>query len=816
MNLEKIATTPLMQQYFEIKNEYTDTLLLFQVGDFYELFFDDAKKASAFLAITLTKRGKNNGQDVPLCGIPVHALTHYLVKLIKGGFRVAICDQVTRPVPGTVVKRKVTQVFTPGTLVDSNLLDEKSASYLFSFFPLKDSWGLVFSELLTAQIFATVVPAGAYKMIESELVRFFPDEIILPNLKETKSFDTYFKKLGYFVSVTDFENTNNNLELDNNKDNNNNNLAQLWLEKQFSHDILEKINNSKSINNTLHVLYFYLKKNHQDALEQFRTIRFYEPEDYLILDYSTQKNLEIIKNIQDGSRKNSLISILDKAKTSMGSRTIKKWLLRPLVDKKAILQRQDFIADLYKKIDIMQQLEALLSNICDIERIIGRIALSKALVQDFLGLKRSLIILPEIKNILQQNIDTFLSKIIQGKIYDFSGLIQLLESSLNSDYDSKYIIKKGFDLELDRLRNLVENGQQEILKLEQKEIDRTKINSLKIRFNNITGYYIEVTNPNLHLVPSDYIEKQKLVNRKRFVTKELIALEHELTKAQSEIEIVEQKIFNKVKFEVMQYLPNLRNTAQSIAYVDALFGFALVAYQNNYVKPDFNDDRNILITSGRHPVVEQKLDNNFEPNDTNLSDDQSLWIITGPNMGGKSTYLRQVALLCIMAQCGSFLPCKSANLPIIDRIFTRIGAGDNLAEGKSTFLVEMEETATICTQATKNSLVILDEVGRGTSTFDGMALAQAIIEYIFQKIKTRCLFATHYHELTQLEKNLKGITNYHMLCKKINDQVIFLHKIVPGVSGGSFGIEVAKLALLPDTIIQRAEKILKDFESNKK
>ncbi|MFA5075500.1 MAG: hypothetical protein WC436_05365, partial [Candidatus Babeliales bacterium] len=567
MNLEKIATTPLMQQYFEIKSEYSDTLLLFQVGDFYELFFDDAKKASAFLAITLTKRGKNNGQDVPLCGIPVHALTHYLVKLIKGGFRVAICDQVTKPMPGTVVKRKVTQVFTPGTLVDSNLLDEKSASYLFSFFPLKDSWGLIFSELLTAQLYATVLPAGAYKMVESELVRFFPDEIILPNLKETKSFDTYFKKLGYFVSLTDFFTDINNLDLSDKCDNqdinnysSNSNLAQLWLEKQFSHDILEKINSCKSINNTLHVLYFYLKKNHQDALEQFKTIRFYEPEDYLILDYSTQKNLEVIKNIQDGSRKNSVLSVLDRAKTSMGSRTVKKWLLRPLVDKNIILQRQEFVLSLYKQIDAMQQFEALLSNICDIERIIGRIALSKALIQDFLGLKRSLIILPAVKNILQQNINCALSKVIQEKIFDYTSLVNLLECSLidtSSDSISeqisfsKYIIKKGFDLELDRLRDLVENGQKEILKLEQKEVDRTKINSLKIRFNNITGYYIEITNPNLHLVPSDYIEKQKLVNRKRFVTKELIELEQELTKAQNEIEIVEQKVFSKVKSEVM-------------------------------------------------------------------------------------------------------------------------------------------------------------------------------------------------------------------------------------------------------------------------
>ena len=408
-------TTPLMQQFFDIKAQYPDSLLFFQVGDFYELFFDDAKKASSYLAITLTKRGKHNGQDVPLCGVPVHALNHYLVKLIKGGFCVAICDQITKPVPGTVVQRKVTQVFTPGTLTDTNLLDEKSASYLVSFFPLKDKWGLIFTELLTAQLFATSVPAGAYKMIESELIRFFPDEVILPDLKDAKSYNNYFKKLGYFVSLSPFMGDESVLN------------AKEWAEKQFDNKVIESLSNQEAISSTLSSLYFYLKKNHENALNQFKTIRFYEPDDYLVLDHSTQKNLEIIKNIHDNTRKNSLLSILDRAKTPMGSRTIKKWLLRPLVDKKAILQRQEVVSSLCKQVDTMQQIEELLSNICDIERIIGRLALNRALLQDYIGLKNSLMVLPSIKIILQQNVDSYLSSVIQEKISDFSVLIELLQ-----------------------------------------------------------------------------------------------------------------------------------------------------------------------------------------------------------------------------------------------------------------------------------------------------------------------------------------------------------------------------------------------------
>lgn len=804
MKIAQEKNTPLMEQYLTIKAQYPDSLLFFQVGDFYELFFQDAKMASSFLAIALTKRGKNKGEDIPLCGVPVHALNHYLIKLIKGGFKVAICDQLTKPQPGTVVQRGVTKVLTPGTLTDSLMLDEKSASYLLSFYPGQKQWGLVFSELLTAQLFAVSLPAESFRMIDTELVRFSPDEIILPS-DHTSNLNNYFKQQGFCTSVIQPD-TNN---------------ANIWIENQFAPSTLKKLEFQQDILQSLQVLYFYLKRNQEKALDQFKSIQFYEPEDYLILDGATQRNLELIKNNQDGGRGHTLFHVLDKAKTPMGSRTIKKWIQRPLVQKSSILQRQEVVAFLCQQIDVMKKLEDLLGSLSDLERIIGRIALNRAQINDYLALKESLKITPAIKELLQlqgtsQQNCIQLCKSIGEKIADFSALIDLLQASINDDTATNSsnigLIKKGFDLELDRLRDLVLNGKQEILKLEQKEENETGISSLKISYNQITGYYIEITNPNLNKIPATYIEIQKLVNRKRFTTPELKALEAELFKAENEIDQVQAAVFDRVKKDVENYLSPLRQTAQALSYLDGLFGLANASYENNYVKPEFNDNNNIIIKNGKHPVIEQVLGSSFIPNDTNLVDQESVWIITGPNMGGKSTYLRQVAQIAIMAQCGAFVPASNASLPILDRIFTRIGSGDNLAQGKSTFLIEMEETATICTQATKNSLVILDEVGRGTSTFDGIALAQAIVEYISQKIKARCLFATHYHELTKLSENFSDIANYNMACQKTPNTIIFLHKILKGHASGSFGIDVAKLAQLPESIINRASTILKTLE----
>lgn len=791
--------TPLMQQYFSIRKEHPDTILFFQVGDFYELFFDDAVLVSSYLAITLTKRGKCKGEDIPLCGVPVHAINYYLTKLIKGGFRVAVCDQLTEATPGQVVERGVRQVFTPGTLTDLQMLDEKNSSYLLSFFPLQDRWGVVFGELLTAQLFATTLDAGLYRTLEGELYRFLPDEILVPHDKLGKQFNEHFKKLGYWVSSV-----GENAQLKQ--------AADEWLTRQFNPNLSEKIGNSPALKETMLQFYQYLYKTQKSSLDQFKNIQFYEPDEFLLLDPATQRNLEIVKNNQDGTRKNSVLEVVDRAKTSMGSRMVKRWLLRPLVNEEAITDRHTSVAEIKESVELLQKLESLLCELPDLERVVGRIAIKRANVVDYIAIKNALNILPRF-NLVLSGAYSKLLKIIKSKIPNLSPLSQLLNDSLNDDFESKKIIKDGFSEELDRLRAVLRGSQQEILKLEQQEIERTGINSLKIRYNNFHGYSIEITKVNLGSIPADYIRQQTLSNRERYVTKELMELEKEINRAQGEVGKVEQEIFESVKSALEEHLSLLRTAALALSYLDALFSFAKIAYENNFVQPVFNKDRILKISGGKHLVVEAKIGQSFVVNDTNLDKNKFIWVITGPNMGGKSTYLRQVALISLLAQCGSFVPASSAMLPILDRIFSRVGSADNLAEGKSTFWVEMEETALICNNATDKTLVILDEVGRGTSTFDGVAIAHAVIEHLAKKTKSFSLFATHYLELTRLESELSELANYHMLAQKSNDELIFLHKIEKGVAEGSFGIEVAKLANMPPEVVERAFEILKAYNS---
>jgi DNA mismatch repair protein MutS len=790
--MNQTKATPLMQQYYQIRSQYPDVLLLFQVGDFYELFFDDAKKAAAFLGITLTSRGKNNGESIPLCGVPVHALDYYLIKLIRGGFHVALCNQLEEPKPGTVVRRGVTQVFTPGTLTDSKLLDDKTASYLLSFFPGTDAWGLIFGELLTAQLYATIVPIESIRLLEAELVRFFPDEIVLPEINQSKKIIAMFSQLGYCTSSNRYDANLHD--------------PHIWITKQFLDSTpLERY---PSLKDALINFYWYLKRNQESSLELFNTLNFYRTNEFLFLDAATQKNLELIKNNQDGGRKNSLYAILDEAITPMGSRTIKKWLCRPLLKKEMILKRQDVVQTFVEQIELTRTLGQVLAKAGDVERIVGRIALARATPYDYILLTQALSVLPSLICALNKYIRLDLIRIILSCLQDFDALYQMLKHAINDDSTLDWIINKGVDQRLDYVRDLVENSTTLLLNLEKREQEKTTINSLKIRYNQIYGYYIEVTKPNLHLVPDYYIRNQTLVGKERFSTIELKKIEREIFTARSEVDRIEQEVFERIKREVAQHNSTLRKLAQALAHLDGLRALAYCAYSNGYVRPSFNDDGRITIVEGKHPVVYKKLGNRFIPNDTDINNQQSLLIITGPNMGGKSTYLRQVALICIMAQCGAFVPAKSASLPILDRIFTRIGAGDNVADGKSTFLIEMEETAVICTQATEKSLVILDEVGRGTSTFDGLAIAQAVVEYIYHQVKARCLFATHYHELTHLEKMLPGIVSFHASSKRTQQGILLLYKIIKGAADGSFGIDVARLAQLPPAVINRADEIL--------
>lgn len=789
--------TPLMQQYHDIKIDYSDTLLFFQVGDFYELFFDDAKQAAAFLGIALTARGKSKGEPIPLCGVPIHAIDHYLSKLVKGGFKVALCDQLEDPKPGSIVKRGVKQVLTPGTLTDSKLLDERSASYLFSFYPAGDSWGLVFSELLTAQIFITTVPAGSEKLLESELIRFFPDEILIPGAIRAQEFQTYFKKLGYFTTVVHDESSQDD--------------AHTWLKQQFPQSACEQVDSDESMRQALFYFYAYMSKHQRSSLDQFTTLFFYKPDDFLIMDAATQRNLELVKNAHDGTSKNTLLSVMDRARTAMGSRMIKKWILRPLVKKEAIVQRQDVINVCCADVALVNNVEQLLAHVGDVERVVGRIALQRASLIDYSALARMLLVVPQFKKTVAAYKHIFLMRVIVDHLGEFSVLSDLLRAALHDEPSQEMIIKPGFDYKLDEMRALVNNSNEKIMELELAEQQATGITSLKIRYNAIQGYYIEVTNANLDAVPERYRRLQTLVGRERFMTPELQQLQHGIESARKDIVNHEQAIFETIKREVAQHISALRKSAHAIAHIDALLSLARLAYDNGYARPTVHDNRDIIITKGRHPVVEQSLFHTFIPNDTQLTDEQSLWIITGPNMGGKSTYLRQVALISVMTHVGSFVPAQGAHIPLLDRIFTRLGASDNVAEGKSTFLVEMEETAMICTQATEKSLVILDEVGRGTSTFDGLAIAQAVVEYIFTNIGARCLFATHYHELTSLPHTYPGIAVFQAASKKMEHGIVFLYTIIRGVADGSFGIEVAKLAHLPEKVIQRSCALVQSF-----
>jgi len=789
--------TPLMEQYFAIRTQYPDCLLLFQVGDFYELFFEQAQQAAPVLGIVLTSRGQHDEQPIPLCGVPMHAVNHYISKLIKAGFHVALCNQLEDAKPGTVVKRGVTQVLTPATLTDMRLLDEKHASYLCTCVVTQHSMALVFAELLTGQLHATTISTQDTRTIQAQLHRFMPDEVIVEAGKDTQTWHHFFKQQGFPISTPVPTTTSSSTS---------------WI-AQFSENTATIIQKNPVLTYALELLYAYLEKNQAGALCIFKTINLYKPEDFLILDAATQRNLELIKNTIDGSDKNTLFSILDKATTAMGSRMIKRWILSPLLNQQHIQARLDAVQILVNSIETTQQLIEHLA-IGDMERTIGRIALDKAAPHDYLKLAQALAHIPVIKKLLEPLCTVAFIARINDSLVNSSTLHDLLIAALNDDTSHEYCIKPGFDHVLDTLRTTLDHAHEELLALEMREQEITKIASLKIRYNNIQGYYLEITKTHADLVPNSYKRLQTLAGKERYINPELQELEHRLLKARNEIKQAEHEAYQRIKAEVVPHIAMLKQSAYALATLDALVGFAVTAYDNNYAQPQIAQDSAIHIINGKHPMIAHIIGHNFITNDTHLADNKRFWIITGPNMGGKSTYLRQVALICLMAHCGSFVPAHSAHIPLLDRIFTRIGAGDNLAEGKSTFLVEMEETAAICLQATRNSLVILDEVGRGTSTHDGLALAQAILEYLYEHVGCSCLFATHYHELTHLEKHAPGITNYQAASKQSETGILFLHKIVPGAAQSSFGIEVARRAQLPEKIIARARELLMQAHAN--
>ena len=795
------AATPLMRQYFSVKEQHPDSILLFQVGDFYEIFFDDAHKAASFLGITLTQRGEHNKQPIPMCGVPVHTVDHYLLKLVKGGFRVAICSQLSPPQPGTVVERDVTQVLTPGTLTDPQMLEDKSASYCASCYVTKESISIVFAEILTGQIFTTVFSANDRSLLGSELGRFMPDEIVL-DAQTPAWLSRYIHGSGYVTSNVPHEAADDAWKQQ----------FDEWLShvQQAGRDLVDQ---SHAARMALYNLYAYIRKHHAAALPECQYIFWYSPDDFLLLDAATQRNLELVRNMQDGSRADTLFSVLDHAATPMGSRTVKKWITRPLISRARIEQRHDAVSYFCCEYATRDNVYADLRSIGDIERIVGRIALGKAPVHDYRMLHQALQVLPRVKMLLSDaNVPTLLQR-QAGYIDDFTDVCHELERALE-EQGSDWIIRRGYDAELDRLRDLVEDASNKLLELEQQEKERSGIDSLKIRYNSVHGYVIEVTKPNLHLVPSDYTRVQTLVNRERFTIDRLRDIEHDIMHAHNTITQRQNEVYQQLIAFVGHYVPQLKKAAHACAQIDALVCFANVAHAMGYVRPVLHDHKDVVITNGRHPVVAKHLGHDFVPNDAQLTHEQPLWVITGPNMGGKSTFLRQTALIVLMSQAGAFVPADSAQLPVVDRIFTRIGAADQVAQGKSTFLVEMEETALICNQATDKRLVILDEVGRGTSTYDGYAIAQAVVEYIYTHVGARCLFATHYHELIELSEQYPGVTAYHAASRQTQQGIVLLHKIVKGAADGSFGVEVAKQAHLPATVLDRAQTILSQMKQH--
>lgn len=791
--------TPLLQQYFTIKERYPNTLLFFQVGDFYELFFEDAVKASAALAIVLTKRGSCHGQPVPLCGVPVHSVDYYLIKLVKAGFHVALCRQQEPARPGKIVARSVTQVLTPGTLTDARLLNEHTASYCAVIFPFEEQklYGCAFCELLTGQIFVTILPQQDKIQLEAELRRYAPDELLLPQSAVGLSIEKQIRQMGFSVTIEPLFEPNEEF--------------YQWLKglSTSSHEILSTMNSPLY---ALALLYGYLKRNQEKALSVCTQLFFYAADDFLLLDAATQRNLELVKNSQDGSEEQTLFSVLNKTATPMGARTIKKWLVRPLLKKELIESRHQAVEVLYSDFQLREALFASLRDCGDFERMVGRVILRRASAGDYRTLGRTLTAVSTIKSILSKkaNDSLLLHRYSEG-IGFFEPLQDLLTQALSESNRELHRIREGYNPELDRLKLLMTNGAQELALFERAERQKTGIQSLKIKYSRSQGYAIEVTKTNRDLVPLEYERLQTLTNVERYTTPALRALEQDLIRAERETEALENALFEEVCSFVDQYGPALKKSAQQLAQCDAILGFARTAYEQRYCRPTMHEGQDIIITQGRHPVVAHNLGAEYVANDVALTEHERTWIITGPNMGGKSTFLRQVALTIILAQAGSWVPSKSAYIPLVDRIFTRIGASDNVAAGKSTFLVEMEETAVICNGATEKSLVILDEVGRGTSTYDGLAIAQAVVEFLHSRIKPRALFATHFHELTALAEHLPGIASYHAASTQTTDGIILLHKIIRGCAHGSFGIEVAKQVQLPQEILRRAEELAQHY-----
>ena len=824
-------TTPLMQQYNAVKTRYPHALLLFRLGDFYELFYEDAIIAARELQITLTSRNREKGQPIPMCGVPYHAADGYIARLIRAGFKVAICEQMEQPGPGKkLVRREVTRVITPGTATDVAVLDARENNFLAAVAQnaSASTVGLALVDLSTGEFQATEFSGpGAQESLRDELQLVRPRETLLPRpqqLFETAKTSLLDGAGGVETRVEDWV-----FHPD---------YAERILREQFGVAELTGfgLDDHPQALSAAGAVVHYLRENSArgddapslEALRHLDHIRFYEQHDALILDPVSVRNLELVSPIFTEESKSAgpttLIAALDSTVTGMGARMLRAWMLRPLIDLDAIDARLGAVAHLLQQHVVRGEIRKELRGIQDLERLTSRITLGLANPRELLALRKSLAQLPVLKNFLTppQSGGSDLLRELHEEIDELTDVREKLEKSISDEPPASAaepgMIRSGYHAELDELRNLSQHSKQIIASMEERERKRTGINSLKIRFNQVFGYYIEISKPNLPNAPADYERKQTLVNAERFTSPELKDYERKILAADERILEIERQLFIDVRSGIAAKAARLRRTAAAVAKLDVLASFAKLAADRSYVRPEFNNAGELLIVGGRHPVIEELLrqkGERFVPNDLCFEPGrQQLLLITGPNMGGKSTYLRQAALIILMAQMGSFVPARSAKLPVTDRIFTRIGASDNLARGRSTFLVEMSEVAAILHHATPASLVLLDEVGRGTATFDGLSIAWAVVEHLQKHTRARTLFATHYHELTELAELLPAVKNVHVSVKETPNEIIFLRRVEPGSADKSYGIEVARLAGLPKSVIERAREVLKKHEQS--
>ena len=805
--------SPMMQQYFRIKEENKDSILFSRLGDFYEMFFDDAKLASKELELTLTGRDCGQEERAPMCGVPFHSAESYIARLVEKGYKVAICEQTEDPkATKGLVKRDIIRVITPGTVMESSMLDESENNYICSLYADKRYTGVVFCDISTGQLFVSRFKSDhSFSQLKDQITSYNPKELLISGkLAQNKVLHLFIKEKLPNAAVSHPDESRCGLL-----------ECTALLEQHFSNENMDKIADSNELIIALGVLMSYLKDTQKTGLERIDTIELYAEDQYMKLDFNTRRNLELTRTMIAKEKKHSLLWVLDKTKTAMGKRLMKFWVEHPLMNITTILKRQNAVEELVNDTVNRLELTANLTGIFDIERLMTKIVYGSANARELRSLCQALTNLPALKATLEP----FKSKLLHELYRDIDPLDDmraLIDEAIVEDPPFSVreggLIKEGYSAPLDELKHDMNDSTSLLARIEAEQKEQTGIPKLKVGYNRVFGYYIEVTNSYKDLVPEHYIRKQTLTNCERYITPELKEIESRILGAKERSVAIEYELFNDVREQIALNLDRIERTAKAIAALDVLVSLANVAADNRYTRPDVTQNSVIRLKDSRHPVVEALLsDAMFVPNDVLLDNiDNRIAIITGPNMAGKSTYMRQVALIVLMAQMGSFVPASYAEIGLVDAIFTRVGASDDLASGQSTFMVEMNEVANIVSHATSKSLLILDEIGRGTSTYDGMSIARAVLEFVADKKKlgARALFATHYHELTVMEELLDGVKNYNIAVKKRGDEITFLRRIVPGGADESYGVEVAKLAGLPDSIIERAKEILAQLNSS--